>query len=77
MLSLLTLWGMAVPVPSRYLTVDHSDLAAGTSPPSGSRSPGGLAVCERVKLFGDGSLGAGDLLRVRVEIMGLITIGTG
>ena len=41
-----------------YLTVDHSDLAAGTAPPSGSRSPGGLAACERVKLFGDGSLGA-------------------
>ena len=41
-----------------YLTVDHSDLAAGTAPPSGSRSPGGLATCERVKLFGDGSLGA-------------------
>jgi len=42
-----------------YLTVDYSDLAAGMAPPSGAVGiPGGLLKCDRVKLFGDGSLGA-------------------
>ncbi len=42
-----------------YLTVDYSDLAAGIAPPSGATGiAGGLLKCDRVKLFGDGSLGA-------------------
>ena len=41
-----------------YLTVDYSDLAAGIAPASGTAGPGGLLKCDRVKLFGDGSLGA-------------------
>lgn len=41
-----------------YLTVDYSDLAAGLAPPAGSVTPLGLVKCDRVKLFGDGSLGA-------------------
>ena len=57
-----------------YLTVVYDDIGKGTgaaggglgglgggnsrAPPSGSVSPGGLVKCDRVKLFGDGSLGA-------------------
>jgi predicted amidohydrolase YtcJ len=44
-----------------FLTVDYSDLAGGLAPPSGSTGAGGpssLVKCDRVKLFGDGSLGA-------------------
>jgi predicted amidohydrolase YtcJ len=57
-----------------FLTVNIDDITPGGSdsgggigglgggaakaPPAGSTTPGGLVKCERVKLFGDGSLGA-------------------